>query len=360
MLLIHLVAVGLLQNSSKIPIEVPVLPQFYRTPTRRPYLVDVTVKTRVEGSPKAKDLLVTLRPPNNYSGQAVIGFKVTSDPPTALKSWKWVAEGDGLNNKIEARLNPHKSGVSVSYVARMLVPGEEVVRTQKRNFDRWLAPTSAVQSNNPEILALSKRLQAQGTSRAEFVEHAVKWVANNKSQQQEGAGRDALFSLHNGGDSYCRSCLCAAILRAGNVAARLVCYAATWAERMDARRWAIEYASDDGDWEFVEPTIGILLPARDTAAYLLMPSEEDEYKVSLEPATSTSVRVLRIFPGPSGPRVMISGYRRSLKLAAAVKDGKDQWFDETVFQDVLAGGPVNLALFLDGRETLPKPPKPSP
>ncbi len=333
---------------------------------------------------------VSLPIPSDYSGQTVIAFRIQCDPASALKSWKWEPRSTGLNRMVVVSVAPPIGGAWISYEARVLIPGYEVIRTQRQNFKDWSLPSPLVQSVDPTVVSIANWLKRDGQDQKQFVESVVTWVAQNKTGLGiNSRNSDARSAVSTGGDSLNRANLCAAILRAAKVNARTISYFPTNSARIngpggEAQSWLTEYASEEGNWQMVDPTVGVHHPARNSVIVLTIPSRTDERRTSKNetawtpnapvlstPALSsnltwsqqllrqssdrrvTKVQVIQNFPGPSGARLMSAAARRSLKVTDAALKGQPEWFDERAFQDALSLGPTNLALFLDGRPTLP-------
>jgi hypothetical protein len=377
------VALGLVlgQAGEQAPKERPTRPEFYLPPTHRPTLSEISMTVHVSAAGQSRPGVVTLPVPSDYSGQAVISFKVDSDPPSALRSWALQKRPDGLNWVVKATLEPRTEAITVGYVARMLVPGEGVVRTQHKNFNAWLAPSARVQSNDPAIVSLAKKLQAGTSSPTQLVGQVVRWVAANKLRQNTMPGQsDAKSALIAGGDSLGRANLCAAILRADHIATRTVAAIPSWAEKMDAETWVVEYWTEDGNWQLADPTVGIQFPARNSTIVLAISSVADENESTVRPSAlrpdasvlstpeisphlswapakpgelATTIHVIRAFPPQSGARLMTAAHRRSLKVSESALLGKPEWFDDNDLNRVIAKGPINLALYLDGKPTFP-------
>lgn len=365
------------QIGEKEPVEVPVLPQFYRKPNHAPVLSEIRTKVAVTSLQAASDQSVDLPLPNDYSGQTVIAFKVTVKPESRLKDWKVVSRSKGLNVVLHVDLSKERGEAEVSYAAKVLVPGYEVVRTQRKNFKDWLLASDFVQKSDPGVIALGKSLIEGTKERSDFVAKAVLWVAKNHVNQGQSAVNAADARLY-GGNSLGRASLCAAILRSQNVPARLIAYAPSWAENFEAEHWLTEYETEDGSWQMVDPFVGLLDPPRNTVCVLDIPSLEEEYiskgqasagdipvfsAPSLSPQLKwatllgqdpvMSIRRIKSFPPPSGSRLMVSAKRRSLKVAEAWSRSQNTWIDDQELSAVIAKGPVNLALYLEGRPTLP-------
>jgi len=375
------IGLGLILAGEETPADKPVRPEFFRPPTKRPILSEISTRVHVAATADGQTGVVTLPVPSDYSGQTVVAFRVQTEPPSALKSWKWITRPDGLNPVVKATVAAGPKGIAVGYTALTILPGEGVVRTQSKNFSPWLGSSARVQSTDPEIATLAKKLHVGADSRSAFVGRVVKWVATNKLRQNLSPGiSNSKSALNSGGDSLGRANLCAAILRAGGIAARTLATIPTWAERMDAEWWIVEYWSDDGNWQMIDPTVGIQHPSRNSAVVLSISSVADENEslarasalrpdapvlttpeisarltwstpASEEP--TTTIRVIKVFPNRSGGRLLMTAFRRNKKVVQSAQNGQSEWIDEGILQKVIAKGPINLALYLDGQPTMP-------
>ncbi len=376
-----ILAVNSLQVGEKLPAEHPVLPQFYRPPSHGPTLVELSTRVKVGSKTAGSSGTVTLPIPSEYSGQTTIEFRVDCVPNTALKSWRIADRNEGINRAVQISVSPGPEGAVVSFSARVLAPGFEVVRTQRRDFKDWLNPSLCVQSKDSEILELAHKLSVDKPQRSTFVDRVVTWVATNHKGQFVASGdSDALSSLQSGGDCLARANLCAAILRSVGIPARTIAYFPTWADGLEAQWWLTEYGTDQENWEMVDPTVGIHRPVRNSAIVLAIPSVQDENRstskevplgvngpLGTTPSISpelewlsnevgkrlSSIHLIRTFRPQSGAKLMTSAYRRCQKVMQSGRAGLPEWFDESAFNSALALGPNNLALFMDGRPTLP-------
>jgi hypothetical protein len=116
----------------------------------------------------------------------------------------------------------------------------------------------------------------------------------------------------------------------------------------DVLRWFAEYESEDGTWEAIDPTVGLVHPARNSFTVLsILPLSEEKTKPSwLVRSVVANVRVLEAFPETSGGRVMSAGFVRSKQVVDQARLGQSAWFDENAFNDSLINGPVAFALYL--------------
>ena len=348
-MLIHaaLLCLTLAQSSNKEPVEIPVVAKYFLPPNRKPILALVQYRVKVSGSGRE----VSVPFPSNYSGQSVVSIKVQTDPPDHLNSWRLAPRSEGLNCMIVAQVKQMPGDFWLSYTARVAVPGEEVIRTQRKNFKDWL-PSSEEVRPSADCRLLARQFNSDKPSRAEFVSRAVKRVAITPFV---GSYRGQSFerSLEGRRMFKYRACLCAEVLRANGIPARTLSYFPTWGERLDALAWAVEYENEDHAWEMVEPTIGIVHPARNSAVVVDIPSVAEEESAWNLP--ETSIKVIRSFPFQSGPRLMTAAHRYSVELVKKATEGKETWIDDALLEKILKKGPINLALYLDGQPTIPDP-----
>lgn len=350
------------------PPETAVRPQLFVKPTYGPVLCDVAMRVKVRASQPGVSGEVTMPVPSDYSGQCVVGFRVQVQPESALVGWHWRRRSDGLNRVVEIQLKPGSADATVSYSARMLVPGFYVLQTQRRDFENWLGATVAVPADDPKIRETAARLKEKNQDLEAFVGKAVKWAA-----------QVPLDSAVPKQEPLRRAELCAAVLRASKIPARLVAVVPKLLNRMEVALWRVEYRSDVRNWEQVDPYVGIQYPVRNSAAVLMIASRMDETHgpnlSAAEPSAPslsnpeisselrwaedeartplTEMTVLREFPSSSRSRLMPAAKRRSLKIDVAALKGETLWIDDATLRRVIAKGPTNLALYLDERPTLP-------
>ncbi len=376
-----LLGLGLAQAGERKPGEQPVRPEFFQVPTHRPTLSLVSYTASFAQQTAGQKTVLSMPVPNDYSGQTVISFRLRTEPASALKSWRWKRRADLLNCLVEIELNPTLEPVSVTYEARVLTPGEGVIRTQQKDFAAWSSASKCVQSSDPDISAIAAKFKAGAKDEDDRVSKIVRFVASNKVRQNGNPNRsDAKNALENGGDSLGRANLCAALLRAAGTPARTICTIPTWGERTDALSWITEYASDEGNWQMIDPTVGIQFPARNSIIVIAMPSIADENHTAQSqtnerseapdfssPSTSLkvqwldipsgrrahSIHITKVFPGQSNARLMTAGYRHSLNVIKAAEAGRSEWIEDRLLSQVIAKGPINLALFLDRKPTMP-------
>lgn len=366
-----LLAAATLQGSEKLPLETPVLPQYYQAPSYGPSLSEFTLRVRVKGKG-----VLTFPAPNDYSGQTLIGLKVSSEPDTALSRWKLERRSQGLNMILRATVDAPQ-GAWVSYSARVMEPGYEVTRTQGKNGKDWLASSKLVQSSDPVIRMLSIKLSPKEGDREAFAGKVARWVAKNKTSMGSTAPADARSTYTQGGDFLGRANFAASILRAANIPARVLAVVPTWAKDRDGLVWLTEYQAEGGQWEMINPTVGIQYVPRNTMQILAIVSIADEESAGkpgafradapylatpqaegglefVEKGPLATQKLIQTMPRSAGPRVMVGAFRRSLKVIESGLKGEPLWFDENAFQDALAKGPINFALFLDGKPTMPR------
>jgi hypothetical protein len=347
-------ALGLLQFGVKRPTEKPVRPEFYLPPSPRPTLSEITMSVEVDSSKQPNSGAIAFPVPNDYSGQAVIGLRVTCTPPSAMRLWRLDTSPDGLNKILRITLDPTAPSARVGYEAEIVTPEEGVVRLQRKNYSSWLGPSNSVQADDPEIGDLAKKLKGEAPSQDEFVNKVVTWVASNKLRQELSPGiSDARTSLKLGGSAQGRANLCAAILRAGSIPVSVVMTIPIWAERMDAVSWIDEYWTEDGNWKMVDPLVGIHEVARNSEIVLSILSVADENAEATGPIPKAGIRVIKSFPPQSGARLMVAAHRRALRVFSAAAKGQDAWIEEATLQSQLKTGPVTLALYMDRQITAP-------
>ncbi|MDR3691881.1 MAG: transglutaminase-like domain-containing protein [Fimbriimonas sp.] len=352
--------------------ENPVFPQFYHAATHGPTLSEFTLRAPVKVAKQGDMGVVSFPAPSSYSGQLVVSLSVSSDPPSALKSWVWKDRPDHLNSVIEAKVAPGGKGAWISYTALVLVPSEPVYRTMSNEFKPWLGSTACVQSADPEIASLAKKLAVGALGRDEYVHKVVMWVAMNQGQKGEAfSSLDAKRGLKCGGSCTNRANLCAALLRARGIPARTISHMPTWFGGKFYQHWLTEYWTDSGNWAMVEPTIGVKHPARNTVIVLAISSPQDENKafdpqhlrlsmpgspyLSLaelspelfgadlaEDDAINEIHLLKTFPDQSEQTVMTEGSLRSQRVIAAARVGRNDGLDKTAVIRAVAKSPSDF------------------
>ena len=365
--LVAAACVGLLQGNEIPPPEVGVKPIFHWPATYGPTLSDVSMKVRVASKIPGKSGEVTLPIPSDYSGQAIIAFRVHVEPPSALKGWRWVKRPDGLNRVVSVALAPQSGDVTVSFDARVLSQGFPLLRTQGKQFKAWLGGTATVDCDDADVRKIAGRFSSGKPDRDEFAGRVVQWVAEMKD-----------FRPHAGigSESLARANYCGSILRAAHIPARIVSYVPIWAQGLEAEVWLTEYQSDDGNWTMVEPLSGIRHTTRNSAIVLSISSRRDESHsvdnphalLPSAPTLSTPeispelrwgtwkaserhtlIHVMKVFPRASNARLMPTARKKEREISPLFYKGEDKWFDEAQFAKVIEKGPINLALYLDGQ-----------
>lgn len=344
-------------------IERPVWPQYYVRPTHGVSVSSLDITVRVSG--RAGTIIVPV--PSRYEGQTPISLSVQADPPTSVKHWCWKDRSDGLNSVIEAQVTPDDKPTTLVVHATVLCPIDTVLRLQPRLNKPWLGPSPCVQADDAEILALAQmtRREGQGGGGHEVVAEntvpiVVRSVAQNLPRDDSSGPADAKHALTSGGSSLSHANLCAAILRAKGVPARTVCTLMTWAPAIYAPYWLVEYwSNEERSWQFLDPTIGLSEPLRNSIVVLAIASPEDEAKSfspnrlpgvqpgtpylsvpeisgdlrggPMEVFTSTPSRparafqlglhYYRTFSFSAGARILTAGYRRWARVLEAARQG---------------------------------------
>lgn len=351
------------------PLEHPVLPQLYRSPSMGPALAEVRFGLRVKARPAGSPGEVTLPVPGDYTGQAVFNFRVQCDPPEALLGWVWEPRADGLNAVVRVSVAPPADGAFVSWSARALVPGEAVVRTQKRDFGPWRASVPVSPNLRRAVARGLAELRASVKDPSELPGGAAMWVARYRGGWSLGTGRGV--SPSDGSDSLNRALTCAAILRAMHVPARVVSYVPILLGADARPLWLTEYRSTEGGWEMVDPAVGLREPVRNSMLVLRIPALAEEAGLLSAPlgiSASPSLEVTDSGPALSDRLYQVYGWSalsrlmpvirtRSHTTVALARQGKADWIDDAAFQAAFDKGPVNLALFVSGQPMLPGRPR---
>jgi Transglutaminase-like superfamily len=393
-MLIATAILGLILGQTPNPhpkIERPVWPQYYVRPTHGVSVSSVDISVKVSGI--CGTIAVPL--PSRYEGQTPISLSVQAEPPSSMKHWRWIDRSDGLNSVIEAEVAPVDKPTTLTVHATVLCPIDTVLRLQPRLNKPWLAPSPCVQAEDSEIRILAKRTRHEGHEGGgqelipeKTVPTVVRWVALNLPREDSSGPVDAKHALSSGGDSLSHANLCVAILRAKGVPARTVCALLTWAPAIYAPYWLVEYwSNEEGSWQFVDPTIGLLEPLRNSIVVLAISGPEDEAKSfsanrlpGVRPGTpylsvpeisgdlrgspmdgfvtsapsrparafQLGLHYYRTFSFSAGARILTAGYRRWARVLEAAQHGHQIPLSESEVEKAVKN-PGDFARLLDSK-----------
>ncbi len=352
-------------QSERGPSELPVHATLNRKATHAPALCQFRFTAAISCSASGT---VTLPAPLPYSGQVIISLQVRSSPANAIAYWRWEDAADHLSSHIRIHTRPSVNSCTVSYTAILMLPSDPVLRSEAKAFSRWLAPTKIVNSRQFSVRKVAAGLSKRFPDREDYCEQVAMWVASNRPSSLKADRQSAQFALEKGGGSFARANLCAALLRAQKIPARTVAYMPTAASGNCPILWLVEFASEDGNWVTVDPTLGLRHPARNSTVVLAIISPEEEEQIRPELAfagveTSGGVKwsdahpaalecvmhLLKTFPSKSDPLVMPAGYRRSILVIKSAKMGSEESLSLPSLLHATAVGPDSVAALLDDR-----------
>lgn len=258
--------------------------------------------------------------PSPYRDQAPISFKLASDVPNALKSWKLVKR---INNDwiCVANVDPPKDRpVHLRWESLVLIRRTTPAVLPKADFNppppevnEWTRPSGVVQCDDPGVMAKAEEIKKDCTDVEQFARKVIEFTSQNHGTGQPFNSLDAKAALGCGGSCTSRANLAAALLRAGGVAARTVPHLPTWAYGSQLyEHWLTEYWHPGVGWVWLEPTMGKFQPEPSTLATLAVSTLMDER------ATGTDGQLEWIMPGAA----YMSGIQGFGKLVPASRDGE--------------------------------------
>lgn len=239
----------------------------------------------VRGSAEGETGVVTFPIPNRYAQQVPLSFEVVVEPRTALRSWRWRPREDGRNLLCEIEVKaPPDGDVQVGWQALVLVgartDGTLPKADKPANPDAarpWTRSTACVQSDDPAIVAVAEELGARGQGVGDFVEAVLRFTSTHCGTDADATfdSLDAKKALACGGSCTSRANLCAALLRAGGIAARTQAHLPTWSGPL-YEHWLVEYWHPGAGWTWVESTKGELRPPPWSLVVINTANPEDE------------------------------------------------------------------------------------
>ena len=151
------------------------------------------------------------------------------------------------------------------------IPADDCVSSEK-NPDSTLIyaqPTTTLQSDNPEIVALARKISSGVTDRCSLINKMNQYVNLTLKKRNTATFSSAIETLHAGfGDCGEHAVLLAALLRASSVPARIV----VGLIYIDSKKgyyyhaWVMAYS---GKWIFADPAFGVFPAKRDRVPLLI-------------------------------------------------------------------------------------------
>ena len=227
--------------------------------------------------------ILTFPIPGTYRDQVPLTFDLHVEPPTALKSFRWVRRPDLRNWLCEVTVAPTKDGALVRWEALVLVDrgkSEPLPRADKpeapEEAKAWTRSTACVQSDDPAIREKADEL-AKGTEGLEdYARRVIAFTSHHRGKP--GAAFDALDArkgLDCGGSCTSRANLAAALLRARGIPARTVAHLPTWSGPL-YEHWLVEYWHPGAGWVWLESSLGQFRPLACSLVVLNVANPEDE------------------------------------------------------------------------------------
>jgi len=236
-----------------------------------PSLVAVTLRAPLYTEKADEEGLISIPLPNRSKNQVPVGFKLTCDKPGKLLGFKWRRAENG-NLYCDARVIPGKKGVWLTSVTTVLVrsggPDTE------RGVDTHLSSTACVQSADPRISEIAKKLGDGVGTDEDYAKKVFEFVRDNKGLGKPFVQLDAVAALDCGGSCTNQANLSAALLRAHGLPARTIAHMPTWCGNL-YEHWLTEYWSGS-EWVALDASLGRWNPDRRTRVEFGPASTDDE------------------------------------------------------------------------------------
>lgn len=174
------------------------------------------------------------------------------------------------NLKIDSTVNAFYLKENDGYLLKRIPAGN--CNNVQKNPDSTLAyvqPTTTMQSDNPEIIGLAKKLSSGVKDRCVIIKRINEYVYSTLKKRNTATFSSALETLHAGfGDCGEHAVLLAALLRASSIPARVI----NGLIYIDSKKgyyyhaWVMAYS---GNWIFVDPAFGVFPAERDRVPLLI-------------------------------------------------------------------------------------------
>jgi hypothetical protein len=256
-----------------------------------PGVLLASAATRVKPGSPGESGWVTFPIPGTYRSQIPLTFDLKTDPPDALKEFRWIPREDGINWLCEIRVQPPEEGASVRWESYVLVsdfkkkqlpPAEKAEAPE--GITKWLRPTACVQSEDPAIRAKAGELAKGAEDLESYVKRVVDFTLRNTGKP--GAVFDSLDArkgLECRGSCTSRANLAAALLRSRGIPARTLAHLPAWWNGPLYEHWLIEYWHPGAGWVWAEPSTSQMQPPDWSLVVLNVANPEDEDR-SFDPA----------------------------------------------------------------------------
>lgn len=241
-----------------------------------------TFKTGVAALRGHSEGTITFPIPGPYRNQVPLTFFVECNPKSALLDYQIQRRKDGENWIAVVRLKPPAEGAIISWNALVLISGGPEVRLPKvgrhapPDVAQWLRSTKCVQSDNPEIVAKSRKLVAGTWDVETYARKVIAFTSKNRGTGKKFNSLDALTALGAGGSCTSRANLGAALLRAQGVPARTVGHLPAWYRGPLFQHWLVEYWHKDAGWVWAESTLDQFQQAENDIVVVSVSNPDDE------------------------------------------------------------------------------------
>ncbi len=281
---------------------------------------------------------VTFPIPGLYREQIPLSFEISSNPKSALKSYKIYPREDGINWLCQADLTVGQS-VTINWKALVLVSGRKNISLRKtsappaRKVTQWLRSTVCVQCDDAAIKKKAKAL-VNGMDDVETkVRKILEFVATQSGDGSAYESLDAKTALRAGGSCTSRANLTAALLRACGIAARTIAHIPVSSYWFDMH-WLTEYWHPGHGWVWLETSWNEFEPAPNQLIVVAVATADDEDK-SLDP-----VYLRTIMPGAAylstclvSPELTLGyGFRQNFSMMLGALSGTDRQMEQLNLQ----------------------------
>lgn len=217
---------------------------------------------------------VTFPVPGLSGGQIPLAFHIVCNNPGKLIGYAWRKRPDGRNYVCEVTAQPGVKGAWVVYDALVLLGGPN--QRELSPDSGWAQSTACVQSSDPKILAIEKKLAASGESEESYARKVYEFVFKYGGKGAPFKALDALAALECGGSCTNKANLSAALLRAHGIPARTVAHMPTWCPGKMYEHWLTEYWEAGKGWVALDAALGRFMPDRRTRVVLAISNPSDE------------------------------------------------------------------------------------
>jgi len=236
-----------------------------------PVLVRVVMRAPLKTRKPGETGTITFPLPIRDGSQIPVGFKLTCDKSGKLLGFKW-RRGDGGRLFCDAQVSPGTKGSWLNCESLVFVHAGAL--DSEKGLDEHLRSTACVQSADPRVAAVAKKLGEGVEADGDYVAKVFAFVRDNQGKGAPFKQLDALAALDCGGSCTNRANLSAALLRAHGIPARTIAHMPTWCDKL-YEHWLTEYWNGK-QWVAFDPSLGRLHPDRRTRVEFGAATSADE------------------------------------------------------------------------------------